>query len=52
MRVLAIQTALAINSGGGRADYEVLSQLARRGHEIEAVMPYACLLYTSDAADE
>ncbi|MCH2540009.1 MAG: glycosyltransferase family 4 protein [Anaerolineales bacterium] len=41
MRVLAIQTALAINSGGGRADYEVLSQLARRGHEIEAVMPYA-----------
>ncbi len=39
MRVLAIQTALAITSGGARADYEILAQLAHRGHAIEAVMP-------------
>ncbi len=39
MRVLAIQTALAITSGGARADYEILAQLAYRGHAIEAVMP-------------
>ena len=39
MRVLAIQTALAITSGGARADYEILAQLARRGHFIEVVIP-------------
>ena len=41
MRVLAIQTALAITSGGARADYEILAQLARLGHAIEVVMPRA-----------
>ncbi len=39
MRVLAIQTALAITSGGARADYEILAYLAHRGHAIEAVIP-------------
>lgn len=41
MRVLAIQTALAITSGAPRADYEILGQLARRGHTIEVVIPSA-----------
>ena len=41
MRILAIQTAIAITSGGARADYEILAQLSRRGHKIEAVMPRA-----------
>ena len=39
MRILAIQTALAITSGGARADYEILAQLAHRGHAIKAVIP-------------
>lgn len=41
MRILAIQTALTITSGGARADYEILAQLARRGHEIKVVIPRA-----------
>lgn len=41
MRILAVQTALAITSGGARADYEILAQLARRGNSIEVVMPRA-----------
>tara|TARA_B100001123_G_scaffold258887_1_gene288484 strand:+ start:1489 stop:2622 length:1134 start_codon:yes stop_codon:yes gene_type:complete len=41
MRILAIQTAFSVTSGGGRADYEILSELACRDNIVEIVMPRA-----------
>jgi len=41
MRIFAIQTAFAVTSGGGRADYEILAELARRDNIVEVVMPRA-----------
>lgn len=41
MRIFAIQTAFSVTSGGGRADYEILSELARRDNVVEIIMPRA-----------
>ena len=47
MKVLAIQTSFSINSGGGRADYEILSELAYLGHDVRVVMPHTNRLNVS-----
>ena len=41
MRIFAIQTAFSVTSGGGRADYEILAELASRDNVVETVMPRA-----------